>query len=195
MQSSFFEGAFNSAFREGKEQEITLDSCTIATFDMIVKCLFTGVADLGNWNVGYKISLALEFIIFADYVDLARPAKLMLSEMKAVLLSSRTQLDTSHIRTAIEYLPAGHAVRTLFADASVKYYARSLQPRSSRKVFKYQAEMNELEGYASDLVKSYTKAIRKSRAGELDIQIRDPFTQDYFDPSDGRFADALRARR
>jgi hypothetical protein len=101
------------------------------------------------------LNLYIDFIRFADYIDLMGPFDSVLQGIWSLL--SSTALLPEHIRTAAQ-LPYGHPLRNLIAPL-VKSYAWSLQlggrNRGNKRRFKFQEEPDTLEGFASDLVRAF----------------------------------------
>jgi hypothetical protein len=178
--SSFFNDAFTSEFREATEGIIRLPEHSDMTFKMTVQwvdCEFTFRPDtdylrwlyFGTINIdnlkrtkGDKLNLYIDFIRFADFINLVGPFDSVLQGIRS-LLSSRTALLPEHIQTAVQ-LPYGHPLRSLIAQACVKSYAWSLQlggrNGGNKRRFRFQEELDTLEGFASDLVRAFSSSIR-----------------------------------
>ncbi|KAH8792508.1 hypothetical protein BGZ57DRAFT_948258 [Hyaloscypha finlandica] len=139
--SSFFDKAFTSGFREASERTIRLPECSDMTYD----CARTK-AD--------KLNLYIDFIMFADCINLMGPFDSVLQGIRSLLLS-RTALLPEHIRTAAQ-LPYGDPLRNLIAQAC--------------------EELDTLEGFASDLVRAFTSSIRGNP------RFIDPLSKEYLDP-------------
>jgi hypothetical protein len=116
--------------------------------------------------------------MFADYIDLMGTFDSVLQGIRS-LLSSRTALLPEHIRTAAQ-LPYGHPLRNLIAQACVKSYAWSLQlggrNGGNKRRFRFQEELDTLEGFAADLVRAFTSSIRGNP------RFIDPLSKKYLDP-------------
>jgi hypothetical protein len=124
------------------------------------------------------LNLYIDFIRFADYIDLVGPFDSVLQGIRS-LLSSRTALLPEHIQTTVQ-LPHGHPLRSLIAQACVKSYAWSLQlggrNGGNKRRFRFQEELDTLEGFASDLVRAFTNSICGNRT------FIDPLSKKYLDP-------------
>lgn len=116
--------------------------------------------------------------MFADFIGLLGPFDSVLQEIRSLLLS-RTALLPQHIRTAAQ-LPYGNPLRILIAEACVKPYAWSLQlggrNGSSKRRFRFQKEMDTIDGFASNVVRAFTNSIRGNKT------FIDPFTKELLDP-------------
>jgi len=124
------------------------------------------------------LNLYIDFIRFADYIDLVGPFDSVFQGIRS-LLSSRTALLPEHIRTTVQ-LPYGHPLRSLIAQACVKSYAWSLQlggrKGGNKRRFRFQEELDTLEGFASDLVRAFSSSIRGNP------RFIDPLSKEYLDP-------------
>lgn len=92
----------------------------------------------------------------ADQIGLLGPFANIIDGLKNVLEEDRTSLHPEHIRIAAE-LPSGHAVRVLFAEACVKPYLHHVSPDADlhdRLEFNLQREVDEIDSFAADLVRS-----------------------------------------
>lgn len=74
---------------------------------------------------GDKMNTYINFIVFADYVDLLGPSDSVLEKVRSLLLL-RTALVPEHINTTSQ-IPCGHRLRALIPQACVKSYVWSLQ--------------------------------------------------------------------
>ena len=125
------------------------------------------------------MNLYIDFFIFVNYIQLMGRFDSVLQGIQS-LLSSRTALLPEHIRTTVQ-LPCGHPLRSLIAQACVKSYVWSLQLSGrnrgrNRRRFKFQEELDTLEGFASDLVRAFTSSIRGNP------RFIDPLSKKYLDP-------------
>lgn len=120
-----------------------------------------------------KLQICFDFIMFADQINLIGLFDAVIHEVRS-LLSRRTALLPKHIHTIFQ-LPEGHALREVIAQACVKSYAWSLDYgvqmeeirspgvfswRSRRTRFRVEKQMNTIEGFASDLLRAFHRAVR-----------------------------------
>lgn len=108
------------------------------------------------------ISRLLNFLKVTDRIELLGPFTSVVQMIKGRIIAHRSSLTCEHVRAAVE-LPQGHAVRELFAQACVRDYSRWFfyKSQSNRPVLGCETEVNELEGFAADLLKAFSNAIRK----------------------------------
>ncbi|KAH7364293.1 hypothetical protein BKA65DRAFT_134167 [Rhexocercosporidium sp. MPI-PUGE-AT-0058] len=130
----------------------------------------------------------LAFLKLADKIKLLSPFDSVVAEVKTILLSTRAALLPGHIRLAAVF-PPGHPVRNLIADACVREFTVDMFPRLAQtKVtpFRFSKELDELDGFAADLMRAYKKAPRKKgppgskKDGPPDYQGFDPLSGGWF---------------
>jgi hypothetical protein len=78
--------------------------------------------------------------------------------LKAEIVPRPNVLSAQHIREAVE-LPRGHALRKLFAEACVRPYLTNLKEPTP---FRFQAEVDDLEAFASDLHKALDATLKNA---------------------------------
>ncbi|KUJ22425.1 uncharacterized protein LY89DRAFT_762551 [Mollisia scopiformis] len=172
--SPFFERAFNGGFKEATEQKMSMTSCSLETFKLLIQWLYTSHVELGDMGSkedegvtistepgevsnehpsSRQITILLSFIKLADEIQLLGSVDEIVEMMKKKIIDTRSCLTTQHIRMAAD-LPKGHGVRTLFAQACVKDYAPYFfSSRWHRGGLWFRAELNELDGFAADLMR------------------------------------------
>lgn len=130
-----------------------------------------------------KLTKYLAFFLLSDKLQLQSSRdKDIIDKMRDCLSPSTVSLRPFHIRTAIK-LPSRHPVRKLFADATVKQFVCA---RKTGKIFRFQTETLELDGYAADLLLSFDSIIRNCRVWTKNRKHRgyvvsiDPFTGQEF---------------
>ena len=128
---------------------------------MIVHWMITGQIvfskDTSNCE---KMSTYLSFLKMAERLTLLGPFSSVFQDMKKVLREDHGSLTAEHIRFAAE-LPKGNALRKLIVDACVDSYKRDLEKRreDDEPTFKFRAEIDELDGFAADLLRAYDLAM------------------------------------
>lgn len=124
----------------------------------------------------HDIARLLSFLKLADRIMLLGSFNEVIGAIKALLLESRSSLQPEHIRSATE-LPAGHGVRKLFAQASVRDYLASRFSGTKKGYFKFEKELEEVEGFAADLFKEYDQTFLQRRtqwSSEYEYLVTDP---------------------
>lgn len=122
-----------------------------------------------------RISALLRFLVCADYIDLLGPVEVVLMEIKT-LLQGMYSVSCEQVRIAAVF-PRGHAARKLIAENCVPHYAGTLFRRQPLE-FKYRREMVQLDGFAADLLRAFTKASKRlARSGAFDgnLEFRNPY--------------------
>jgi len=176
--SPFFDRAFNGSFKEGKEQKMYLEDVTMDAFEVILQwvCLGTGpMDDRAGETKSAEITRLLEYAELADRLDLLGANTFFVDRIREILKESSTYLSKGHIRSALR-LPWGHGIREVFAQSTVAAYLASLRltllqtvetrkKNSSRETvkarpFRFETELDELEGYAADLQKAQREILR-----------------------------------
>jgi hypothetical protein len=159
--------------------ELKLEETTAKTFDLVIQWIYTGklILPATPTSAAETFTQLLGFVKLADRLNLLGPLDTVVSSMKALLVSDRDLLKPVHIREAAE-LPREHAVRSLFADACVREYTLFL--RIPGRVFRFPAELKEIDSFALDLLGSFGLSISKSRHTRSYIEFFDPLTQTYF---------------
>ncbi|KAK0119127.1 hypothetical protein ONS95_007989 [Cadophora gregata] len=132
-----------------------------------------------------KVSRLLAFLKLADKIDLIGPFDSVITNIKQVIASSpsRRALLPGHVRLAAE-LPPTHPIRKLFADACFREFVQDLILQTSpTKNFRFDKELNELDSFSSDLLRSYRQSERKrgaNKKGAPEFSFVDPFTESRF---------------
>lgn len=195
--SPFFDRAFNGAFKEAGEQSLSLTSCSIETFKVLVQWLYTSqivldedeteqepvdVSSLDDEGIlreafdsmtrkeTSEISRLLDFLRLADEIQLLGPFDSIVNKIKTTIISEESSLKAHHIRTASN-LPIGHSARKLLAQACVVDYAKYCFLGHE---FGSHTVMNELEGFAADLLKEFGVAMQKVYKVKGKIYYPDP---------------------
>lgn len=170
--SKYFDAVFNSGFEESETQVLDLNTCTTDVFDLAVAYMWTGDLKIPMncfFQTDEKIdvlTLAVNFFLFADYINLHGDFTVFGQRVKQILglghVKQTSCLTAEHIRDA-ERLPKGHALRTLFANSCLEAYTLSVQRTQGgeiRKRFKFWEELEDLDGFAADISRAYTKSMR-----------------------------------
>jgi hypothetical protein len=91
------------------------------------------------------------------------------------VLSHPNVLSAQNIREVVE-LPRGHALRQLFAEACVRPYLENLKEPTP---FKFQAEVDDLEAFASDLHRALDATLKNAVVVMNGCRVPDPITGDW----------------
>jgi hypothetical protein len=165
--STFFSTAFNSNFKEGKEQKMTLET-SVGAFEMTIKWMYTGHLGLPARALDSSeyLSQLLEFLTLSDFLGLLGPFTSVTDKIRSIL-SVPANLRSEHIHKVMK-LPAGTLARTIIVQACVGPYLESLgwsytlnQPTLMSK-FRFEKEWLELNGFAVELFQIFDKTIRKT---------------------------------
>jgi hypothetical protein len=168
-------------------------------FELVIQWLFTGTVVLSLTRLVTKlkdrkeerkrVKAANEAKVTGYLAFLTLCDKLLLREdcgedivgkIKDCLVVCSDALQSEHLVAAAR-LPSGHAVRRLFAEATVKDFVLA---KKRRKPFRFETELKELEGYAADLLFAcggiFRDCYTTEDTGGLHLASRDPFTNQYF---------------
>ncbi|CAG8980915.1 hypothetical protein HYALB_00003774 [Hymenoscyphus albidus] len=166
-RSPFFDGAFNGKFQESITKALDLKEAHASTFEHIIRWMILGCAriHLESSSKPEELSKAtsqyVEYFMLADRLGLEGDFKPDASILKKVIKKWRLALTAEHLRTAANP-PKDHILRATLAQACVKEYFGFLSSdrpfRCQSKPFRYQAEMDGLEGFASDLLQAFHSA-------------------------------------
>ncbi|KAL2065053.1 hypothetical protein VTL71DRAFT_4193 [Oculimacula yallundae] len=111
-----------------------------------------------------SVSRLLAFLKLAHDIELLGPFSSVVEEIRATITSFRSALLPGHIRVAAVF-SSGHPVRTLIAEACTRAFASYSFPRlvdgKKAATFRFEKELDELDGFAADLIREYTKASKK----------------------------------
>jgi hypothetical protein len=92
---------------------------------------------------GHAITTYLAFLVLCDKLLLRENCnKEIAGKIWSCLFSCSDRLQAEHLRNAAE-LPSGHAVRKLFAEATVKDFVLA---RKRGEPFRFETELKEVEG-------------------------------------------------
>ena len=128
-----------------------------------------------------RLSLLVDFLKFADEIDLLGPFESILTSAEEILKSSDTALQPEHLRSVTE-LPSGHALRKLIARSCVKAYIQDSIPgkvegyEKAETPFRFKKEMAELEGFAADLFREFDSIFRTRVRPKRLCEAVDPLT-------------------
>lgn len=170
-----------------------MTSCSVETFQLLVQWLYVGGIVLDDFShhkrtnselmletFGFdsksvqkllpvdksarEIISLLAFLKLADEIDLLGSFNNLVNSIKWKIIDDRACLRREHIRMAMEF-PAGHAARTLIVQACVKAYISRMftAPGDTGHTLWYRAELDELDGFAADLLREFTKALDTKR--------------------------------
>lgn len=175
--SPVFDVAFNSNFKEGHEQEMTLQT-TITAFEHATKWMFTGniaFSMIQSQSPVILLSQAIDFLKLVHFLQLVGPFTQPMETAKSVLVTARQTLTSQNIEDILE-LPDDHPLRILVLKACVKLYVDS--NRSGARTWDYQhREFMTIDGYAAGLFKYFDVAFRKKTK---DHMIKDPLAGELF---------------
>lgn len=182
--SSFFDRAFNGEFQEAAGLEVTLEETDKTSFEHVIRWMHVGsIAVKSNSSYPYKdeITEYIKFFTLADRLDLPGPFTAEIESVRDILNKDRGCFTGDHVRAASN-LPRHHPLRQLLAEACVSDFFGKL--RDGAKYFRFQAELNELEGFGTDLLLAFQRAAKGKITGEPK-QGKVGFT--FPDPIDGGF--------
>ncbi|QSZ28626.1 hypothetical protein DSL72_003125 [Monilinia vaccinii-corymbosi] len=168
--SPYFESAIKVEKIGQLSQEIIEFNCSSFAVDFVVQFLYTGafvcpkaIAESGP----RKIAILLEFYELAEKLDLDVLEK-VLEVIKELLVEDYRNLQPEHIRKAVGF-PALHVVRTLFARSCIQAYLESVNPVADEQArkFLFKKELQELDGFAADLMRVYGEVAGKRTPGNF----------------------------
>lgn len=147
--SSYFDAAFNGGLEESETQVLHLRHCTEHIFDMVIAYMWTGTLyfpEISSDNGQQTITDVLEFIIVADYLNIADPYLIFDEPISKALglynmFSRRSCLTAGHIRAAYKRLGHDHYVQRLFARYCLEGYSRSLRRTAHREFHEAQIQV------------------------------------------------------
>jgi hypothetical protein len=169
--STFFNGAFNSNFVESETRKLTLD-CPTESFELAIQWMYTGGAVLPPTVVSDsdKVSRLLDFLKLADFLHLTGPFT-SIDEAIHEIVKDRSNLQSKHINEAMK-LPAGTPARQIIVQACVGPYLESLgwsyvsNVLGSISDFRFKTELDELDGFAAELLRLFGETARKKQSGK-----------------------------
>jgi hypothetical protein len=183
--SKFFDRAFNGDFKEGVEQAMEFKECSKATFEFAIQWIYTGQAAVPDALATKKneiLSLLIEFLRLADRIDLLGPFHSIVQRVKETLAADSNLPEPKHIRFSAT-LPQGHPLRHILALACVpSYLCRSIPKEYHNRggtPFRFQKELDELEGFALDMMKALSECLGNVR--ETRVKKLHPITGKAFD--------------
>lgn len=157
--SPFFDRAFNGPFQEGIEQKMKLEDTDITSFQHVIRWMYMGstaVPTVPTVTTKEVLTQYVGFFLLADRLDLQGSLQPDFDAVKAALQLDKTQLLAEHVRAAVS-LPKNHSLRKLFAQACVRDYFGGM---SSKNAFRLQKEVDDLDGFAIDLLKAFQTAAK-----------------------------------
>ena len=171
--SSFFDRAFNGNFKEGNEQKMELKDVKKKPFYLAVQWMFTGQIVLPTACDGSAeiITELIGFLELADRLDIMGPFDSIIGTMRSKMRSNRNALLPQHIRDVAKR-PRNHPARALIDIACVGPYASAVK---NPDTFGFKAELEEVEGFASDLFKAFGSTLRLFKS-YTSVTIVDPLT-------------------
>lgn len=190
--SQFFDSAFNGKFKEGIDQIMELGECTASIFHLVVQWVYTGRIILSDNLAAEKaesVNLMIDFLMLADRIQLLGQFDSVALMIKQVLIQDFTTLKSKHIESA-SLLPPGHPLRKMLAQACVRPYIHHIRPpghaidsKDPRQVFGFQKELDEIDGFAADLLRASGEVLKMCdlNYGNGRRRKTDPFTGCVFD--------------
>lgn len=131
---------------------------------------YPGLATNGK---AQTVSRLLAFFKLAEKIGLLGPFDAPIATIRNTLIRSstssrasgmmcRTALLPGHIRLAAE-LPTGHQLRQLIADACFREFVQDMYSTTHppSKPFRFDKELKELDGFSSDMLRSFRQSSRK----------------------------------
>jgi hypothetical protein len=164
--STFFNTGFNSKFKEGEEQKMTLET-SIGAFEIAIKWMYTG-------NLGFParamddaeyLAQLLDFLTLSDFIGLLGPFTSVTEKIRSIL-TNRATLRSEHIHQVMK-LPFGALARTIIVKACVGPYLESLgwsyvlNQYNNPFEFRFKKETRELDGFAGEMFQIFDETIRK----------------------------------
>ncbi|GAQ43781.1 hypothetical protein AtubIFM55763_003883 [Aspergillus tubingensis] len=186
--SSYFRAMFDSCFKEGNEQAVTMHKIrgvvTERSLLMLLQWLYLNRIEFPSQIQGRCINAYIEMARLADMWRITGMEQLLADKIKAIITSSIPRvnlscaggengkvrlLTSSHIKSA-SMLFKGHPVRSLIAEASVG-------PFILMDNFKFARELRENANYAGDLLDELKDLIK----GQVkDKRVITPYTLHYW---------------
>ncbi|THV54910.1 hypothetical protein BGAL_0017g00030 [Botrytis galanthina] len=142
--------------------------CSILAFDFVVQYLYTGTfvrPDIAGFSPGpQQITNLIEFYELAEKLSLDN-SDMILDNIKELLMINRLYLQAEHIRKVANF-PNGQKLRMLFARSCIQAYLQSVNPTYEQaQEFRFQKELDVLDGFAADLMRAYREVADKRTPG------------------------------
>lgn len=158
--SDYFKAAFMGDWIEGETQTLNLEEEDSVIFDLIVQWIYCctvffdvkgpkPVLDIKSET----ISIYLKFLKLAKYLQINGPVETSIVPMRNILFYNEAVLQPNHIRAAAS-LPGNRQVLRLFAQNCSDSYLKSRAWKPKRKPFRFEKELEEVDGFALELLRS-----------------------------------------
>ncbi len=168
-QSPYFRLTFEGGFKETEEQATTLMEIpgvvSIQSFEMLLQWLYQERFVLKSLNPQDAITSIIEFVRIADMCQVTGMESLMAEHIKATIKGGTTPsyifvsrerntryLMSQHIISA-SFLPDGHPVRDILAEACVEDYL-------VHDDHKFVREARDIPNFAVDLLKAVKTTLK-----------------------------------
>lgn len=116
LKSSFFGRVFhNSNYVEMAEREISIEDCSCETFQRAIQWISSSTVNIGKGCDRDLLSRYIDFLVFADYIDLQGSFDTILDEIERLKLSVGNDIYPGDLEK-IRYLPGSHPVQNIFKD-------------------------------------------------------------------------------
>ncbi|KAF7913767.1 uncharacterized protein EAF01_000173 [Botrytis porri] len=138
--------------------------CSILAFDFVVQYLYTGTfvrPDIAGFSSGsQQVTNLIEFYELAERFSLDI-SDMILDNIKEILVIDRLYLQAEHIQKVVSF-PNGQKLRMLFARSCIQAYLQSVNlAHEKAKAFRFQKELDTLDGFAADLMRVYREVADK----------------------------------
>ncbi|KAF5878625.1 uncharacterized protein Bfra_000792 [Botrytis fragariae] len=138
--------------------------CSILAFDFVVQYLYTGTfvrPDIAGFSSGsQQVTNLIEFYELAEKLSLDI-SDMILDDIKELLVIDRLYLQAGHIHKVVNF-PNGQKLRMLFARSCIQAYLQSVNPTDGQaQAFRFQKELDALDGFAADLMRVYREVADK----------------------------------
>ncbi|KAF7958512.1 hypothetical protein EAE96_002055 [Botrytis aclada] len=156
--SPYFQNAITVETLGQITRETIKIECSILAFDFVVQYLYTGTfvrPDIAGFSSGsQQVTNLIEFYELAEKLGLDVSDKI-LDNIKELLVIDRLHLQAGHIQKVVNF-PNGQKLRMLFARSCIQAYLQSVNPTyGPAKAFRFQKELDALDGFAADLMRVY----------------------------------------
>ncbi|KAF7915747.1 hypothetical protein BELL_0074g00110 [Botrytis elliptica] len=138
--------------------------CSILAFDFVVQYLYTGTfvrPGIAGFSSGsQQVTNLIEFYELAEKLSLDI-SDMILDDIKQLLMIDRLYLQAGHIHKVVNF-PNGQKLRMLFARSCIQAYLQSANPTHGKaQEFRFQRELDSLDGFAADLMRVYREVADK----------------------------------
>ncbi|TGO28970.1 hypothetical protein BPAE_0020g00150 [Botrytis paeoniae] len=164
LASPYFQTAITVETLGQITRETLKIECSILAFDFVVQYLYTGTfvrPDIAGFSSGsQQITNLIEFYELAEKLSL-NISDMILDNIKELLVIDRLYFQAGHIHKVVNF-PNGQKLRMLFARSCIQAYLQSVNPTHGKaQAFRFQKELDALDGFTADLMRVYRKVADK----------------------------------